>query len=273
MVPEDLDRWYVRSQRGEMVNLSSFTSTHWTYGPPQLERYNGFPSFNITGQNAPGVSSGDAMLAMEGLIAQLPPGIGYEWSGISYQERQSGNQAGLLYGLSLLVVFLSLAALYESWSVPFAVMLVVPLGVIGALLATMAREFANDVYFQVALLTTVGLSSKNAILIVEFAKAKVDLGVDVVKATLEAVRLRLRPILMTSLAFGLGVLPLAISSGAGAGGRNAVGTGVLGGMIAGTALGIFFVPIFFVAIRKVFRSRRSVPPDAEATTIQPAHDH
>jgi len=287
MVPEDLNRWYVRNARGEMVNFSSFATTHWTFGPPKLERYNSFPSIDLTGQAAPGVSSGDALLAIERLVSQLPAGIGYEWSGISYQERKSGDQTGLLYGLSLLVVFLSLAALYESWSIPFAVMLVVPLGVVGALLAAMWRDLSNDVYFQVGLLTTVGLSAKNAILIVEFAKDQVDRGVDVVKATLEAVRLRLRPILMTSLAFGLGVLPLAISVGAGSGSRNAVGTGVLGGMITATVLGVFFVPVFFVTIRKVFRSRKKPPaddpavsagthdpkllPDADATKVQPAY--
>ncbi len=269
MVPEDLNRWYVRNARGEMVSFASFATTRWTYGPPRLERFNGFPSVELTGQPAPGVSSGDAMLAVERLVSQLPQGIGYEWSGISYQERQSGDQAGLLYALSILVVFLSLAALYESWSVPFAVMLVVPLGVIGALVAAMWRELANDVYFQVGLLTTVGLSAKNAILIVEFAKDQVDHGVDVVKATLEAVRLRLRPILMTSLAFGLGVLPLALSSGAGSGSRIAVGTGVLGGMIAATLLAPFFVPVFFVVIRKVFRSRARPEPADDVTKLHP----
>jgi len=271
MVPEDLGRWYVRNNRGEMVSFSSFVTSRWTYGPPKLERYNSFPSFEITGQAAPGVSSGEAMLAVERLASQLPAGFGFEWSGISYQERKTGDQSLLLYALSLLVVFLSLAALYESWSVPFAVMLVVPLGVIGALLAAMSRELNNDVYFQVGLLTTVGLSAKNAILIVEFAKSQVDRGKEIVAATLEAVRLRLRPILMTSLAFGLGVLPLAISTGAGSGSRNAVGTGVLGGMIAATLLGVFFVPVFYVAIGKVFRPRRVVRgADADATVVRAA---
>ena len=260
MVPEDLGRWYVRNDRGDMVSFASFMSSGWTYGPPRLERFNGMPSFEITGQAAPGVSSGTAMDAVERLVAQLPPGIGYEWAGISFQERQSGSQTGLLYVLSLLVVFLSLAALYESWSIPFAVLLVVPFGVLGAVLAAMLRDFANDVYFQVGLLTTVGLSAKNAILIVEFAKAQVDQGKDLLASTLEAVRLRLRPILMTSLAFGLGVLPLAISSGAGSAARNAVGTGVLGGMILATALGVLFVPVFFVLIRKIFVRRRVTAP-------------
>ncbi len=277
MVPEDLKRWYVRNAKGDMVNFAAFATTSWTYGPPKLERYNSFPSFELTGQAAPGVSSGDAMLAVEKIMAQMPAGIGYEWSGISYQERQSGDQTMLLYALSLLVVFLSLAALYESWSVPFAVLLVVPLGIVGALMAAMWRELSNDVYFQVALLTTVGLSAKNAILIVEFAKEQVDRGVGVVKATLEAVRLRLRPILMTSLAFGLGVLPLAISVGAGSASRNAVGTGVLGGMITATVLGVFFVPLFFVTIGRVFKPKKPVVDlhkhdhDPDATKVQPAH--
>jgi len=261
MVPEDLGRWYVRNNVGDMVSFASFMTSYWTYGPPRLERFNGMPSFEITGQAAPGVSSGDAMNAVEELVGQLPRGIGFEWAGISFQERQTGSQTGLLYILSLLVVFLSLAALYESWSVPFAVMLVVPFGVLGAVLAAMLRDFPNDVYFQVGLLTTVGLSAKNAILIVEFAKAQVDKGEDLLASTLEAVRLRLRPILMTSLAFGLGVLPLAASSGAGSAARNAVGTGVLGGMILATALGVLFVPVFFVLIRKVFRRRRPSAPE------------
>lgn len=256
MVPEDLSRWYVRNSRGEMVSFASFAGSHWTFGPPRLERFNGLPSYELTGQAAPGVSSGVAMATVEKIMAQLPRGVGYEWSGLSYQEKQSGDQAMMLYILSLLVVFLSLAALYESWSIPFAVLLVVPLGVIGAVLAAGWRELSNDVYFQVGLLTTVGLSAKNAILIVEFAKEQVDKGADLVAATLEAVRLRLRPILMTSLAFGLGVLPLAISTGAGSGSRNAVGTSVLGGMITATVLGVFFVPLFFVVIRKLFGSKR-----------------
>ncbi|PKN54475.1 MAG: hydrophobe/amphiphile efflux-1 family RND transporter [Deltaproteobacteria bacterium HGW-Deltaproteobacteria-14] len=269
MVPEDLGRWYVRNGRGDMVSFASFMKSRWDYGPPRLERFNGMPSFEITGQAAPGISSGTAMDAIERLVEELPPGIGYEWAGISYQERQSGSQTGLLYVLSLLVVFLSLAALYESWSIPFAVLLVVPFGVLGAVLAAMLRDFTNDVYFQVGLLTTVGLSAKNAILIVEFAKAQVDQGKDLLASTLEAVRLRLRPILMTSLAFGLGVLPLAISSGAGSAARNAVGTGVLGGMILATALGVLFVPVFFVLIRKLFVRRRAAALVAPVATVPP----
>ncbi len=256
MAPEDLDKWYVRNRTGEMVPFSAFASSHWGYGSPRLERFNGQPSMEILGQAAPGLSSGEAMMAAEELMGKLPTGIGFAWSGTSYEERQSGAQAPALYALSLLVVFLALAALYESWSVPFAVMLVVPLGIIGALLAATGRGLSNDIYFQVGLLATIGLSSKNAILIVEFAKAQVDAGVDLIEGTLEAVRMRLRPIIMTSLAFGLGVLPLALSTGAGAGSQNAIGTGVLGGTIAGTLLGIFFVPLFYVVIIRIFGAKR-----------------
>ncbi|MEZ5616520.1 MAG: efflux RND transporter permease subunit [Rhodocyclaceae bacterium] len=261
MRPEDLAKWYVRNGQGEMVPLSAFTTARWAYGSPRLERFNGQPSIELLGQAAPGLSSGEAMAAVEEIVAKLPPGIGYEWTGASFEERRSGSQAPALYALSLLVVFLCLAALYESWSVPFAVMLVVPLGVAGAVLAASGRGLANDVYFQVALLATIGLSSKNAILIVEFAKAQMEeQGKALVEATLEAVRLRLRPILMTSLAFGFGVLPLALAGGAGSGSQNAVGTGVIGGTLAGTALGIFFTPLFYVAIKRLFKDR--TPPPA-----------
>lgn len=252
MMPDDFFRWYVRNDKGEMVNLSSFAEVVASKGAPKLERFNSFPSYQITGEAAPGVSSGDAMDEMEAMVRQLPDGFDADWSHLSFQERQSTSSTGLLYALSLLVVFLSLAALYESWSVPFAVMLVVPLGILGAILATMWRDMTNDVYFQVGMLTTVGLSAKNAILIVEFAKDLVDEGMDVFKAVLLAAKQRLRPILMTSLAFGLGVLPLALSVGAGSASRNAVGTSVLGGMVTATTLGIFYVPLFFVAVRKVF---------------------
>jgi multidrug efflux pump len=256
MKPEDLSKWYVRNTSGEMVPLSAFITAHWAFGSPRLERFNGQPSVELMGQAAPGLSSGDAMQAVEDIMAKLPPGIGYEWSGMSFEERRSGAQAPALYALSLLVVFLCLAALYESWSVPFAVIMVVPLGVLGALLAATGRGLANDVYFQVGLLATIGLSSKNAILIVEFAKAQIEQeGKDLIAATLTAVRMRLRPILMTSLAFGLGVLPLAIATGAGSGSQNAIGTGVLGGTIAGTLLGIFFIPLFYVMIRRIFKTR------------------
>ncbi len=259
MTPEDLAKWYVRNDRDEMVPLSAFTTARWTYGSPRLERFNGQPSIELLGQAAPGLSSGDAMAAVEEIMAQLPPGIGYEWTGTSFEERRSGAQAPALYALSLLVVFLCLAALYESWSVPFAVILVVPLGVLGAVLFASGRGLSNDVYFQVALLATIGLTSKNAILIIEFAKAQMEKeGKELVTATLEAVRMRLRPILMTSLAFGFGVLPLAIASGAGSGAQNAVGTGVLGGTIAGTVLGIFFIPLFYAVIKRIFKDR---PPE------------
>jgi multidrug efflux pump len=265
MKPDDLAKWYLRNQQGEMVPLSAFATAHWVYGSPRLERFNGQPSVELQGQAAPGLSSGDAMAAVEEIIAKLPPGIGYEWSGTSYEERRSGTQAPGLYALSLLVVFLSLAALYESWSVPFAVMLVVPLGVVGAVLAATSRGLSNDVYFQVALLATIGLSSKNAILIVEFAKAQMEQeGKDLISATLEAVRMRLRPILMTSLAFGLGVLPLAIATGAGSGSQNAIGTGVLGGTLAGTLLGLFFIPLFYVVIMRLFKSKPQAAETASA---------
>ncbi|WP_306480799.1 efflux RND transporter permease subunit [Limnobacter sp.] len=257
MLPEDLNRFYVRNNDGEMVPFSNFSSAQWSMASPRLERYNGLPAVEIQGQAAPGMSSGDAMDAMEAIAANLPEGMGIEWTGLSYEERQSGSQAPLLYALSLLIVFLCLAALYESWSIPFAVMLIVPLGVVGALLAASGRGLANDVYFQVALLTTVGLSAKNAILIVEFAKEQFDQGRDLLEATLDAVRMRLRPIIMTSLAFGLGVVPLAISTGAGSGSQNAIGTGVLGGTISATVLGIFFVPIFFVVVTRLFGNKRA----------------
>ncbi|MGF0238030.1 efflux RND transporter permease subunit [Rhodococcus sp. IEGM1300] len=249
MQVQDLDRWFVRNSLGEMVPFSSFASATWSYGSPQLERYNGSAAIGLVGDPAPGVSSGEAMTAVEALIKQLPEGIGYEWSGQSYQERQAGSQAPLLYAVSIMFVFLCLAALYESWSVPVSVMLVVPLGVIGTVLAVRATGLSNDVYFQVGLLTTVGLAAKNAILIVEFAKHLQEQGHSLVDATLTAARLRLRPILMTSLAFMFGVLPLALSSGAGAAGRQAIGIGVLGGMFSATVLGVFFVPLFFVMIR------------------------
>ena len=249
MLPGDINNLYVRSSNGEMTPFSSFTTSSWVYGSPRLERFNGLPSMEILGEAVTGKSSGDAMLLMEQMASRLPAGIGYDWTGMSYQERLSGNQAPALYAISLIVVFLCLAALYESWSIPFSVMLVVPLGVIGALLAAMMRGMNNDVYFQVGLLTTIGLSAKNAILIVEFAKDLMDKeGKGVIEATLDAVRMRLRPILMTSLAFILGVMPLVISSGAGSGAQNAVGTGVLGGMLTATLLAIFFVPVFFVVV-------------------------
>ncbi|EEL6911566.1 efflux RND transporter permease subunit [Salmonella enterica] len=253
MLPGDINNLYVRSANGEMVPFSTFSSARWIYGSPRLERYNGMPSMELLGEAAPGRSTGETMSLMENLASQLPNGIGYDWTGMSYQERLSGNQAPALYAISLIVVFLCLAALYESWSIPFSVMLVVPLGVVGALLAASLRGLNNDVYFQVGLLTTIGLSAKNAILIVEFAKDLMEKeGRGLIEATLEASRMRLRPILMTSLAFILGVMPLVISRGAGSGAQNAVGTGVMGGMLTATLLAIFFVPVFFVVVKRRF---------------------
>ncbi|WPJ96453.1 efflux RND transporter permease subunit [Coraliomargarita algicola] len=253
MQPEDIDRWYVRNNVGEMVPFSSFSSAHWTLGSPKLDRFNGASSVSIAGEPAAGVSSGQAMATITEMVEQLPNGIGLEWAGLSYEERLAGSQGALLYGISLLVVFLCLAALYESWAVPAAVILIVPLGVLGTLGAAMLRDMSNDVYFQVGLLTIVGLSCKNAILIVEFAKEAYDQGANMFEAAATAARLRLRPILMTSLAFGCGVLPLATSNGAGSGSQNAIGTGVIGGTPSATFLGVIFVPIFFVIILSWFR--------------------
>jgi multidrug efflux pump len=260
MTPEDLNKWFVRNNSGQMVPFSSFSAGEWIYASPRLERYNGLPSTEILGAPAPGQSSGTAMAEIEKLAAQLPPGIGFEWTGLSTEERDSGSQTTQLYAISVLIVFLCLAALYESWSIPFSVLLVVPLGVIGAVVATYVFKLSNDVYFQVGLLTVVGLAAKNAILIVEFAKELQDAGEDLKKATLHAVKMRLRPILMTSIAFGLGVFPLAISSGAGSGSQNAIGIGVLGGMLTATFLGIFFVPLFFVLVRGYFAPKKPAAP-------------
>ncbi|MBN3135025.1 multidrug efflux RND transporter permease AcrD [Pectobacterium punjabense] len=258
MLPDDISKWYVRNNSGGMVPFSAFAQTVWETGSPRLERYNGYSSLEIVGEATPGVSTGTAMTIMESLVAKLPEGFGLEWTGMSLQERLSGAQAPALYAVSLLVVFLCLAALYESWTVPFSVMLVVPMGVLGALVATWARGLENDVYFQVGLLTVVGLSAKNAILIVEFANEMNQKGKDLVEATLEASRQRLRPILMTSLAFIFGVLPMATSSGAGSASQHAVGTGVIGGMLAATFLAIFFVPLFFVVVRRRFPLRDKI---------------
>jgi multidrug efflux pump len=256
MLPQDFNKWYVRNNLGQMVPFSAFATGTWAYGSPKLERYNGVPSVEILGMPTPGQSTGAAMTAMEKLAAQLPTGISYEWTALSYEEQKAGAEVGSLYAISLVVVFLCLAALYESWSIPFAVMLVVPLGIFGAIVATLWRGLSNDVFFQVGLLTTIGLSAKNAILIVEFAKENFEQGMDLVDATVRAAHQRLRPILMTSLAFVLGVLPLAIASGAGSGGQNAIGTGVIGGMLAATFLAIFFVPLFFVMMLRLFRVTR-----------------
>ncbi|MEX1843510.1 efflux RND transporter permease subunit [Enterobacter cloacae] len=257
MLPDDINSWYVKGNHNQMVPFSAFARARWEYGSPRLERYNGQSSMEILGEPAPGRSSGQAMMLMEKLAAKLPTGFGYQWTGMSWQQQQSGNEAPALYAISLAVVFLCLAALYESWSVPFAVMLVVPLGIIGALAGAMLRGLNNDVYFQVGLLTTIGLSAKNAILIVEFARElMLKEGIPLLEATLQAVRMRLRPILMTSLAFILGVLPLVISDGAGSGAQNAVGTGVMGGMISATLLAIFFVPVFYVVVMRLVARKK-----------------
>lgn len=266
MMPEDLDKWYVRNNQGTMVPFSAFATGEWTYGSPRLERYNGVSSMNITGTPAPGVSSGDAMAAVEEIIAKLPSmglqGFDYEWTGLSLEERESGAQAPFLYALSLLIVFLCLAALYESWSIPFSVLMVVPLGIVGALALTFLGmiilkdpNLSNNIYFQVAIIAVIGLSAKNAILIVEFAKELQDQGEELFEATLHAAKMRLRPIIMTTLAFGFGVLPLALASGAGAGSQHSVGYGVLGGVISSTLLGIFFIPVFYVWIRSIFKTK------------------
>jgi multidrug efflux pump len=265
MSPDDVEKVFVRNSSGTMVPLAAFTTLKWIYGSPRLERYNGFPSLEIIGTSPPGKSSGQAMLAMENMAKKLPAGIGYEWTGQSYEERLAGSQAPALYTISLLVVFLCLAALYESWSIPVAVILAVPLGVLGALLAATLRDMPNDVFFKVGLITTIGLATKNAILIVQFAINLQEQGMSLIDATLEAVHIRLRPILMTSFAFILGVLPLAVSHGAGSSSQNAIGTGVIGGMAAAVILGIFFVPVFFVVVRHIFKGK-IVPPVSPSAT-------
>ncbi len=268
MTPDDLNHWYVRGSTGALAPFSAFSSSQWQYGPAQIQRYNGQPALEIQGQPVAGVSSGAALHQVEAMVKKLPPGFGMEWTGLSYEESSSGGQTPLLFGLSFIVVFLSLAALYESWSVPVAVLLVVPLGIIGAVLAVTFRGLTNDVFFQVGLLTTMGLAAKNAILIVEFAESAVKNGKAPIAAAIEAGKLRLRPILMTSLAFIVGVFPLAISTGAGAGGQNDIGTGVVGGMIGATVLAIFFVPLFYVVVRKIAPPR---PRDTAADQITDAN--
>ncbi len=255
MLPKDLEKLYVRNMQGNMVPFSSFAKGRWTSGPPKLARFNSFPSINIWGEPAPGRSSGEAMQAMEEAVARLPKGFGYDWTGLSYQERMSSSQAPLLYAFSIFVIFLCLAALYESWTIPVAILLVLPLGVIGGIIASSLRGMANDVYFQIALLTTLGLTTKNAILIVQFAKTGLEQGMGLIDATLQGVKLRFRPIIMTSLAFGFGILPLVVTTGAGAGAQNAIGTGVLGGMITATVLVLIFAPLFFVMVEKIIGGR------------------
>jgi HAE1 family hydrophobic/amphiphilic exporter-1 len=256
MLPEDLKRLYVRNDKGQMVPYASFASGHWGYTSPRLERFNGFPSINIMGEAAPGRSSGEAMNEMEEMIRRLPQGIGHDWSGLSFQERQAGGQSGPIYLFSILVIFLCLAALYESWPIPASILLTLPLGVIGGVIASSFAGLPNDVYFQIGLLTILGLTTKNAILIVQFAKARVEEGMDLIEATLEGAKLRLRPIVMTSLAFGFGVLPMALASGAGAGAQRAIGIAVVGGVVTSTFLVTLFAPLFFVMIERTFGRRR-----------------
>ena len=277
MMPEDLNKWYVRNNQGTMVPFSAFATGEWTYGSPRLERYNGISSMNIQGTPAPGVSSGDAMIAMEEIVAKLPSaglqGFDYEWSGLSLEEQDAGAQTPFLMALSILIVFLCLAALYESWSIPVSVILVIPLGIIGSVVLTFLTmtltndpNLSNNIYFKVALIAVIGLSAKNAILIVEFAKELQEKGEELFEATLHAAKMRLRPIIMTTLAFGFGVLPLALSTGAGAGSQHSVGYGVLGGVISSTLLGIFFIPVFYVWIRSIFKYKPKQQNDQEQTS-------
>ncbi len=272
MLPSDLSRFHIRNNAGKMAPFSSLASGHWTSGSPKLERFNGFPSLNILGEAAPGKSTGEAMQAMEGFVRKLPQGIGFDWSGLSYQERQAGSHAAPLYVFSILVIFLCLAALYESWPIPISILLALPLGVIGGVIGSSIRGLPNDVYFQIGLLTTLGLTTKNAILIVQFAKARVEEGMDLVDATLEAAKLRMRPIVMTSLAFGFGVMPLAFATGAGAGAQQAIGTAVLGGVVTSTFLVTIFAPLFYVLIQKNF-GRQKKHEAAKTTDIKPSGEH
>jgi len=274
MLPKDLERLYARNTAGKMSPYSSFASGRWTSASPRLERYNGFPALNIWGEAAPGKSSGDAMQAMEEIAVKLPSGVGFDWTGISYQERMASSQAPLLYAFSMIVIFLCLAALYESWTVPISILLILPLGVIGGVLASSFRGLPNDVYFQIGLLTTLGLTTKNAILIVQYAMKKLQAGTGLVEATLEGARLRFRPIVMTSLAFGFGVLPLVLTTGAGAGAQNAIGTSVLGGMVTGTFLAVFFIPLFYFMIYRLLQRERNGKTEATVSveTVS-AEDH
>ena len=264
-VPEDLSKWYVRNNNGDMISFAAFATSKWEYGSPSLARYNGFSSMALTGTAAAGKSTGDAIVAMEGMIKKLPEGIGFEWTGLSLEEQKSAGQAPLLYAISMIVVFLCLAALYESWSIPFSVMLVIPLGVLGAVLFTASKGLANDVYLQVGLLTVIGLSAKNAILIIEFAKELQESGKTLKESVMQAARMRLRPIIMTSLAFGIGVVPLYLATGAGSGSQNAVGTSVLGGVITATLLGVFFIPMFYIWVQTLF------PQKTHKTNLNKTH--
>ncbi|MSM39256.1 MAG: efflux RND transporter permease subunit [Geobacter sp.] len=271
MLPEDINSWYVSNNKGEMVPFSAFATAHWQYGSPRLERYNGIPSVEIMGQAAPGVSTGEAMAEMEKMAAQLPTGMGYEWTGLSYEEKKAGAQAPALYAISLLVVFLAVAALYESWTIPFVNLLMLPLGLVGAVTAVTLRVLPNDVYLQIGLLTTVGLSTKNAILIIQFIKDQMHQGHELVEATLMAVKIRLRPVIMTSLAFFFGTLPLALTKGAGAAAQNAIGTAVTGGLLSATFIDLIFIPFFFVMVSRLFARKKQ--PTRLATPIESLEEH
>jgi multidrug efflux pump len=264
MLPEDINSWYVRNIKGEMVPFSAFATARWQFGSPRLERYNGIPSVELLGQAAPGISTGEAMAEVEGMASELPPGIGYEWTGLSYEEKKAGAQAPALYAISLLVVFLAVAALYESWTIPFVNLLMLPLGLVGAVIAVKLRMFPNDVYLQIGLLTTIGLSTKNAILIIQFIKEQMHQGHELVDATLSAIRIRLRPVIMTSLAFFFGTLPLALTKGAGASAQNAIGTAVTGGLLSATFIDLIFIPFFFVLVSRM--SRKKMPVEQPAIT-------
>jgi HAE1 family hydrophobic/amphiphilic exporter-1 len=266
MLPQDLEKLYVRNTAGKMVPYASFATNRWTSNSPRLERFNGFPSLNIWGEPAPGRSSGEAMQAMEEIVSTLPAGIGYDYTGLSYQERMSTAQAPMLYAFSVLVIFLCVAALYESWTIPFVNLLMLPLGVFGALAATSLRGLSNDVYFQIGFLTTLGLSTKNAILIIQFIKGQLEQGEGLIDATLAAVRIRFRPVIMTSLAFFFGTLPLALTTGAGAGAMNAIGTAVTGGMLSATFIDLIFIPLFFVLIAGWF-GRKTSQPSVEPSPV------
>jgi len=278
MLPEDVNRWYVRNAQGGMVPFSAFSSAEWTLGSPKLERFNGSPSASILGEAAPGHSTGEAMQEIERMSKALPLGIGIEWAGLSYEERLAGSKSTALYTIAVLMVFLCLAALYESWAIPFSVLMDMPLGALGVVAATSLRGMPNDIYFQIGLITIIGLSAKNAILVVEFAKERFDNGATLVEAALHAVRQRLRPILMTSIAFGLGVLPLALSNGAGSGSQNAIGTGIVGGAVTTTLLGLFFVPLYFVTVLRLFKvkplhaSKRTANEDEDLSKLQETAD-